>query len=156
MKRIAIAIIISVLVILAFVLLVFCIRSNNRINQINSYTAKVRELDAEYKTRYENSVSNVEKSGLCCEMADKWQELSDYYYDAILKKADKATDQQLADAKELWENNKNRYCEALESYSYDEFGAGTIVPLILSKHLYDMNRLRATELCTMLVDLTLQ
>lgn len=108
-------------------------------------------LDAEYKASYENSISNADKVTLNYKLADKWEKLSDYYYGELLMNANSDLIEELEHSKETWENNKSRYCRALETYTHNEFSSGTIVPLILSKHLYDMNRFRAIELCSMLL-----
>lgn len=113
---------------------------------IIDFTTLFVELDDEYKKRVTGSCSNSEEVEINYQFAEAWKMAVDEYYDWILLHAEDELYNEISAEVVRWEEYSQNCLGAYESYLYQIYTTGTIVPVLQSEYTYNLYRDKALEL----------
>ena len=110
---------------------------------------EIAQLDKEYESAVSAADSNVELSDVNTRFAESWMKKIEEYYQRLYDISPENMQILLEQDMEQWLLYSQRQIE-LEHACLDEiYGSGTIIPVLISKFTYELNREKAVEIIEM-------
>ena len=127
---------------------------------ISLYEKLSEEIDDAFVSEYANAQSNVDQINVCNEYTDKWKSIADKYYNEIMNYNDiippsdnyYGSDDLHTFITNLKTNWESYYKTEIENYTQiyvTIFNGGTLTPIVVANHEYELYKEWALELVSL-------